>query len=229
MGSGSGLGMAGPLAAFAPGFGSELVARGYRPGSAASQLQLMADASGWLAAHGLEAGDLTEALVERLMAERRTSGRSRLLSSRALSPLVEYLRGLGVVRPAVAGVASTPSEELVGRYSAYLLERRGLAPSTVRNYVGVARVFLAWRERTVGGLELDRLDAAAVSEFVLAESRRSCVGSAKCMVRGCGYCCGSFTWRARSSTRSRTRSRLLRAGGWRDWSRRWTAGRFSGC
>ncbi len=68
------------------------------------------------------------------------------------------------------------------RYSAYLLQRRGLARSTVRNYVGVARVFLAWRERTVGGLELDRLDAAAVSEFVLAESQRSCVGSAKCMV-----------------------------------------------
>jgi integrase/recombinase XerD len=176
------LGMAGPLAAFAAGFGSELVARGYRPGSSAAQLQLMADASGWLAARGLQAGDLTEALVERLMAERRASGCSRLLSSRALSPLVEYLRGLGVVPPAVAGVASTPSEELVGRYSAYLLVRRGLAPSTVRNYVGVARVFLAWREKTEGGLELDRLDVAAVSAFVLAESQRSCVGSAKCMV-----------------------------------------------
>lgn len=175
------LGMSGPLAAFASGFGSELVAWGYRPGSAAAQLQLMADASGWLAARGFGPGDLTEALVGRLMAELRASGRSRLVSSRALSPLLEYLRGLGVV-PAVVSVASSSSEELIERYSSYLVERRGLAPSTVRNYVGVARVFLAWRETTAGRLCLGRLDAVAVSEFVLVEAQRSCVGSAKCMV-----------------------------------------------
>ena len=58
--------MAGPLAAFAPGFAAELVARGYRPRSAAEQLRLMADVSGWLAARGLGAGDLTEARVERV-------------------------------------------------------------------------------------------------------------------------------------------------------------------
>jgi hypothetical protein len=140
--------MSGPLAAFASGFGSELVARGYRPGSAAAQLQLMADASGWLAARGFGPGDLTEALVGRLMAELRASGRSRLVSSRALSPLLEYLRGLGVVA-VVVSVASSSSEKLIERYSSYLVERRGLAPSTVRNYVGAARVFLAWRAATV--------------------------------------------------------------------------------
>ncbi len=179
---GGGSGMTGPLAEFAPGFGLELVRRGYRPGSAAAQLGLLADASGWLAARGLGPGDLTEGLVERLMVERRASGRSRLFSRRALLPLLEYLRGLGVVPPAVTVVAATPTEELVERYSAYLLERRGLARSTVRNYVGVARTFLSWRETTAGRLDLERLDAAAVSEFVLREARRSCVGSAKCMV-----------------------------------------------
>jgi len=179
---GGDLGMARPLAAFAPGFCSELVARGYRPGSAAAQLQLMADVSAWLAARGLQAADLTDDLVERLMAERRASGRSRLLSSRALSPLLGYLRGLGVVPSAQPAAPLTPVEAIIERYSAYLLERRGLAPSTVRNYVGVARVFLAWRETTTGGLCLEELDAAAVREFVLQEARRSCVGSAKCMV-----------------------------------------------
>jgi integrase len=71
---------------------------------------------------------------------------------------------------------------LIESYSAYLLERRGLAPSSVRNYVGVARVFLADRERARGELALMELDGAAVSEFVLRESRRCSVGSAKCMV-----------------------------------------------
>ena len=64
----------------------------------------------------------------------------------------------------------------------YLLERRGLTASTVRNYVSVARLFVADRERVHGGLALMELDGAAVSEFVLRESRRSGVGSAKCMV-----------------------------------------------
>jgi integrase/recombinase XerD len=176
------LGMAGPLVVFARGFSADLVRQGYRPGSAAAQLELVADASGWLAAHRMGAGDLTEALVERLMAERRASGRSRLLSSRAMSPLLEYLRGLGVVPAAKPAAPVTAVEALVERYSAYLLARRGLAPSTVRNYVGVATVFLSWREVTTGGLCLETLDAVAVSEFVLGEARRSCVGSAKCMV-----------------------------------------------
>jgi integrase/recombinase XerD len=176
------LGMVGPLAVFAPGFSAGLVGQGYRPGSVAAQLQLMADASRWLAARGVGPGELTEALVEQLRAERRASGRSRLLSSRAMSPLLEYLRGLGAVPPAEPALPLTAVDVIVERYSSYLLERRGLAPSTVRNYVGVASVFLAWRETTTGGLCLETLDAVAVSEFVLQEARRSCVGSAKCMV-----------------------------------------------
>jgi integrase len=179
---GSELGMAGPLAAFAPGFSAELVARGYRPGSAAAQLRLMADVSGWLAARGLAPGDLTDELVERVMVARRASGCSRLFSSRALSPLLEYLCGLGVLAPAPTAVPLSAVEAMIERYSSYLLERRGLARSTVRNYVGVARVFLAWREATMGGLCLGELDGAAVSEFVLQQARSSCVGSAKCMV-----------------------------------------------
>ena len=142
----------------------------------------MADVSAWLAARGLGPGDLTGALVERVMVARRASGCSRLFSSRALSPLLEYLCGLGVLAPAQPAVPLSAVEAIIERYSSYLLERRGLAPSTVRNYVGVARVFLAWREATMGGLCLEELDAAAVSEFVLQEARRSCVGSAKCMV-----------------------------------------------
>jgi len=178
----SGVRVAGPLAVFAPGFRAELVRRGYRSGSAADQLRLMAHASRWLAERGLQVGDLTEVRVAQLMSERRASGRSRLLSPRAIRPLLLYLRGLGVVPTAVEAAPSTAAESLLERYSLYLLERRGLAPSSVRNYVGVARVFLADRERVRGELALIELDGAAVSEFVLREGRRCSVGSAKCAV-----------------------------------------------
>jgi site-specific recombinase XerC len=175
-------GMVGPLAAFAPGFGGELARRGYGPGSAAAQVRLMADVSAWLGARALGAGDLSEALVEQLMGERRASGRPRLLSRRAMVPLLEYLRGVGAVPPACSAAPSTPAGALIERYAKYLLEERGLARSTVHNYVGATRVFLAWREQTAGELCLQELDAAAVSEFVLAQACCSCVGSAKCMV-----------------------------------------------
>lgn len=174
--------MVGPLAAFAPGFSAELVARGYRPRSAAAQLALMADVSRWLADHGLDERDLSEARVEELMAHRRVSGPATLLSSRAIVPLLEYLRSVGAAPPAVTVPATTAAEELVERYATYLRDRRGLARSTVRNYLWVARVFLGWREATAGALDLERLDAAAVSEFVLEQAARSCVGTAKCMV-----------------------------------------------
>jgi len=142
----------------------------------------MAHASRWLAGRGLGAGDLSALRVEQLMAERRVAGCSHLRSVRAMRPLLSYLRGLGVVPAAVEAAPLTAAESLVERYSAYLLERRGLASSSVRNYVGVARVFLSWRETVACGLWLEGLDAAAISEFVLGEARRSSVGSAKCMV-----------------------------------------------
>jgi integrase/recombinase XerD len=178
----SGVRVAGPLAAFAQGFVEDLVARGYRPGPAADLSRLMADVSRWLAERGLAAGDLTVVAAERFAAERRASGRSRLRSTRALTPLLSYLRDLGVAPPAASAAPSTASEVLIARYSMYLLERRGLAPSSVRNYVGVARVFLADRERVRGEPALTEMDGSAISEFVLRESRRSSVGSAKCMV-----------------------------------------------
>jgi integrase/recombinase XerD len=182
MGGGSGLGMAGPLAVFASGFRAELLGRGYRPRSAAEQLRLMADASEWLAGRGLGAGDLTEVRVAELMARRRAAGRFHLLSVWAMVPLLDYLRGLGVVPVAVARTSVTPSEVLIERYSAYLREQRGVSSSTVRNYVGVARAFLAWREMSTGTLALRELDGAAVIAFVLGEAQRGSVGSAKCLV-----------------------------------------------
>jgi integrase/recombinase XerD len=52
----------------------------------------------------------------------------------------------------------------------------------VRNYVGVAGVFLCWRETVTGELSLAELDSAAVVAFVLGEAGRCSVGSAKCLV-----------------------------------------------
>jgi integrase/recombinase XerD len=133
---------------------------------------------GWPAA-ALGAGDLTPIRVEQLMVKRRVEGRSTSCTPRAMRQLVEHLRRLGVVPPAVVVPASTPAGVLVERYSTYL-ERRRLSSASVRVYVDVARGFLSWQERLAGGLCLEALDARAVGDFVLEEARRLRGGSVKC-------------------------------------------------
>ena len=172
----------GSLALYAPGFRKELDRQGYKPGSAGEQLLLMAHVSRWLASRDLNAGELTAVRVEQFLRARRAEGYAHLRSARALSPLLEHLRGLGVVPTPSPAVLATPIEAVLERYSVYLFEERGLSASSVRNYVDVARLFLSDREVTAGALELEGLTTAAVSEFVLGECRRCSVGSAKCMV-----------------------------------------------
>ena len=124
--------ISGPLSSSAPGFLEDLIRQGYRPATAAKQLQLMAHMSRWLAARELQGADLTADRLEQFLAERRGDHR-HYFSAKGISPLLNYLRGFGVVPAASPIVARTPSQLLIVRYSAYLVERRGLCRSSVRN------------------------------------------------------------------------------------------------
>ncbi len=87
----------GPLAPFRAGFAAELAESGYRRAPAALQLRLMAQVSAWLARERLDVGALSPAAVERFWAERRAAGYTDYVSPKALVPLLEYLRALGVI------------------------------------------------------------------------------------------------------------------------------------
>lgn len=63
--------VSGPLAVFVPGFREDFIRRGYTPGAAAKELQLMAHVSRWLATNGLRPGDSTEVGAQRFVEERR--------------------------------------------------------------------------------------------------------------------------------------------------------------
>lgn len=168
--------MSGPLSAFTAGFLEHLLARGYRPGTAAKQLQLMAHLSRWLDAHALEPAALDRAQIERFVGERRGS-HVHVVSVIGMQVLLEYLRGLGVVPPAGSREALTPAGELLDRYAEYLRVRRGLKRGTVRSYCNHARSFLADRDRVCGGLALEALDVAAINEYLLRQSQRLSVYS----------------------------------------------------
>ena len=170
--------ISGPLAPYAPSFEEALVAQGYR--APHEQLYLMAHLSRWLERHGLEASQLTAELAGAFVAERRRSAPSSKLSARRLEPLGHYLVGSGVLAAWGAAPDASPAEELLARYSRYLLEERGLPQANLRHYLGVARSFLASLPGE-GQFDLEKLSAAYVNAFVLAESRRSKTGSAKSM------------------------------------------------
>lgn len=176
--------MDGPLAPHMVGFRRELERVGYKPLAVCDQLRLMAHVSRWLAGRRLGADAMTPALVEEFLAHRRAEGYVLWLSTKAMVPMVGYLRGIGVVPTPRLAVAVGEAERLQEQYQAYLVEERGLAAGTIAGYVHVARLFLAARAADGGELRLDELSAPEVTEFVLAECASRSVGSAKYIVCG---------------------------------------------
>ncbi len=154
----------GPLAPYAAAFLAELEARGYRPNSACDQLRLLAQVSHWLEEHGLGARDLTGERVGEFLAKRRASGCAQWNSIRGLTPLLDHLRLLGVI-PESTPSPSTPLEESLGTFRRYLMEERGLAPTTTTSYLGVARLFLAEHLDLIDG-RLDELTTSDVLGFL---------------------------------------------------------------
>jgi integrase/recombinase XerD len=169
--------VAGPLAAYAAGFGGELERLGYSRFTAEAELRLMAHVSAWLQDGGLEAGQLTTARVEEYLVYRRASGHVRRLSPRGMAPLLAYLRGLGVASAATAWQPVTATDRLLVEFEEYLIGDRGLAARTVEGYRRVARAFSDGRCVAGDDLQLGCVTAADVSAFMLEQSARRGVGS----------------------------------------------------
>jgi hypothetical protein len=165
----------GPLEQHADGFRGELADRGYSPNTAACHLRLMGHLSRWLAGQGMDCSALTPEVVQAYFARRRAAGYATYRTGRALQPLLGYLRDHGVV--AVAAPAEvTAAGLLLARFAGYLAGERGLAESTIRNYLNEVQPFLqAWEP---GGLR--RLGASDVTTFVVATSSPAASPGPRC-------------------------------------------------
>jgi integrase/recombinase XerD len=161
-----------PLEGYAEGFRVELGRLGYTPLTAAGHVRLMAHLARWLAGEGIDASALTPATVEAYFAQRRAAGYANELTARALRPLLDYLRTLGVVAAPAQAVPATPVDRLLQRYREYLAVERGLAGTTVELNARLVHSFLLQRAQAHHGqLALSLLTADDVRRFVLAQSR----------------------------------------------------------
>jgi integrase/recombinase XerD len=174
--------VSGPLEPYAVGFRGELESRGYSPWTVIAALALMEHLSRWLVAQGLGPGGLTVAEVERFVHDRRGSGAARRPSPEGLTPLVGYLRGLGVVpEPVVTG---DPLEQLLGEFAGFLTNERGLALGTVCYYRTTAKRFLltCFSQREIDSVDFDCVTAGEVRSFIVGEAGRRSIGSVKNVV-----------------------------------------------
>lgn len=169
----------GPLEPYVVGFADELAGLGYTRCSLEQHVCFIAQLDRWLAAERLGVGDLSVAVVDRYLRDRRAAGYVNYRSGKAMRPLLSYLGRLGVLPR--EDVELGPVSALLERYRSYLLSERGLTPGTARCYVDAVRPFVTGRQRGER-LNLADLTAADVTGFVLACCPGRAQGTAKLIV-----------------------------------------------
>lgn len=172
----------GPMSPFASGIEEVLLAEGYLDDSARELMRLVADVSRWLAQRGLVVGDLTAEVIERFFA---TGGavHSVRRSQRSMTPIVAYLRSLGVVtvEAAVAPGRTQGESELLECFRGWCASQRGLTSTTTDQYVLRAAMFLEmWRPD--GDVTLADLDGAAIVAAIRVASEIQPAPTLRCMV-----------------------------------------------
>jgi site-specific recombinase XerD len=166
----------GPLTPFAAGLVQELSSLGYAATSATNQMQLAAHLSRWLDRVGVDPQDLTEVLLDRLLAERRRDYTNHY-SRRALDPMLGYLRGIGAVPQSVVVPSASMAEVLLAQFGDYLTGQRALSTPVVTAYLHWVRPFVeqvlcpvgAQKPRDVSAVELARF----LADRLPAMSRKS--------------------------------------------------------
>lgn len=166
----------GPLGPYAKGFAEHLDRLGFREVPAGGQGRLFGELSEWLGARELGPGELTDERMEEFLAARRRLGVRQHFTSRAVGPMVGYLRGLGVVPAPKRAAPMDPASALVEHYRGYLADQRGLVEKVVASYVGEAARFVALTAPG-GAADVAALTTAAVSTFMAGASARRSRGS----------------------------------------------------
>jgi len=162
----------GPLASHIGPFARSLSEQGYTLSSIQRQVLLAACFSRWLKQLGVALRSITSDHPPRYLRYRARQVRPYLGDAAALRHLLDFLRSEGVI-PAekMSARPLTPAERCTQAYEHHLREARGLASSTIANYVPFIRSFLEDRFGD-GPLTLSHLCAGDVVRFVQRQAPR---------------------------------------------------------
>ena len=166
----------GRIGPFVSGFQSSLSEQGYSALAVRNMLKDVGAVGRWMQERDLQPGQLTPAAIAEFRVDCLAVGRRKVPSVKSFEPLLRFLRGEGVI--AEPPEPESPVGRLLVDYRRWLVAERGLAESTVIRYENLARRFLQ-----LHGVD-DRFEVAALTgtevvAFLLRESERVCVGSAK--------------------------------------------------
>ena len=167
----------GPLGPYVGGYRVRLLELGYSPASATRSLIALGHLGRWMARAELTVDQLDRGAVTAFLAD-HVADRGRLPTA-SVVPLLEYLRGEGVVGPEPVGPL-TALDRLVGEYRQWLRVERALAATTVHQYADLAQRFLAARRSPQDELGVAQLTGADVTGFLLGECARVRLGTAAC-------------------------------------------------
>jgi site-specific recombinase XerD len=166
----------GRMGPFVSGFRGSLSEQGYSDLAVRNMLKDVGAVGRWMQERDLQVSQLTPAVIAEFRIDCLVMGRRKIPSIKSFEPLLRFLRDEGVI-----GEPPEP-ESSAGRllvdYRRWLVAERGLAEATVIRYENLARRFL--QTHSVGdGVEAEALTGAEVVAFLLRESERVSVGSAK--------------------------------------------------
>ncbi|TFC83139.1 hypothetical protein E3O67_15295 [Cryobacterium sp. TMT3-29-2] len=168
----------GAMAPYIAGLDSKLTAAGYTPGTRRGMLKIVGDVGRWLVVEQLSAADFDESRIPAFMEARATAGFTQKYYLRCFTVMIGLLREGGIVAPApVAPVSAL--ERVLADYRQWLVDEKDLADTTVLRYEKLARRFLQIGRPEGKLLDTATLSGVEVSAFILAESRRVSLGSAR--------------------------------------------------
>ena len=158
----------GPLGPYVDDYARLLTEQGYCRHLGRLKLRLVADLSRWLERKHLLAEELNEQRIDDFLGARWRRRRWQSTDRSSLSLLLDQLRDADVIAPVVPAVLDSPLDRVEQDYARFLTQERGLAQTTLDNYLPVARRFLVSRFGS-RKLRLKALCGHDVSEFILHE------------------------------------------------------------
>jgi len=166
------------MAPYIAGLESRLVAAGYTEQTRRNMLKVVGDVGRWLAAEQLTAADFDESQVGAFVAARAAAGYRQSYFGSYFTPIFAILRDEGVLPPRPVAEA-TAVAAVLAEYRQWMFSEKDLAATTVLRYENLARRFLQLGQPAGSLMDLSVLSGVEISAFILAESRRVSVGSAR--------------------------------------------------